>query len=230
MQMVFYKENVALGICNTALEAVLVNGTKVHKPYKGSLASQSYSKGVEITSYNVLTSTDDYLNVDTTRVVPIFVDQLDIDQNKWDTASIYAQDAMKALNNTIDQAILAEYSNAYSYISAQDLGGSGTGAATVNSSNIMKVFLAAGRQLDKYNRGDQNRFAIIGPRLKAEIIDSVAGRETGFGDTVGANGYIGNRFGFELYFSNNIPFSCAITTSSIPVDGETITVDGVVFT
>lgn len=134
------------------------------------------------------------------------------------------------MNNLIDQAVLAEYSNAYSYISAQDLGGSGTDAATVNSSNITSLFTVAGRQLNKYNRGQLNRFAIVGPRLLAEIVSTVAGRETSFGDQVGANGYVGSRFGFDIYMSNNVPFSCAITTSSIPVDGETITIDGVVFT
>ena len=230
MQATFFKNNVGLAICNTELRDVLVSGTRVHRPYTDSMIDQSYTKGTDISTFNDITATDEYLDVDTVRIVPFYVDDVDKLQNYYSVQDKKSTEAGKILNNRIDQAILAEYSNAYSYISAQDLGGSGTGAVTVNSSNIMKVFLAAGRQLDKYNRGDQNRFAVIGPRLKAEIIDSVAGRETGFGDTVGANGYIGNRFGFELYFSNNVPFSCAITTSQIPVDGETITIDGVVFT
>ena len=230
MQMTFYKENVALAICNTELRDVLTDGTRVHRPYRSSMRGQDYVKGTAITTFNDLTGTNEYLDVDTVKVVPFYVDDLDTLQNKWNTVSIYAQDAQKVLNNLIDQAVLAEYSNAYSYISAQDLGGSGTDAATVNSSNIMSLFTVAGRQLNKYNRGQLNRFAIVGPRLLAEIVSTVAGRETSFGDQVGANGYVGSRFGFDIYMSNNVPFSCAITTSSIPVDGETITIDGVVFT
>lgn len=230
MQETFFKENVALGICNTELRDVLVDGTRVHRPYRGSMKAQTYTKGTDITTFNDLTSTDEYLDVDTVKVVPFYVDTLDKIQNKWSAIDIFASDSQKILNNLIDQAVLAEYSNAYSYISAQDLGGSGTGNATINTSNVMNLFTVAARQLDKYNRGQQDRFAIIGPRLREILRQSAAGRETGFGDTVGANGYLGNRFGFELYFSNNVPFSCAITTSSIPVDGETITVDGVVFT
>lgn len=230
MQATYIKENVARALVNEDLRETLVNGTKVNKPYRSSLVAQTYTKGTTISTFNDLTGVNEYIEVDTAKVVPFYVDDIDADQNKWDMAAKYAVDAQRVLNNTIDQAILAEYSNAYSYISAQDLGGSGTGAATINTSNIDNLFLVAGRKLDKYNRGQMNRFAVIGPRL-AEILKSYVGaRETSFGDSVGQNGKIGTRFGFDIYVSNNIPFSATLTTSSIPVDGETITIDGVVFT
>jgi hypothetical protein len=84
--------------------------------------------------------------------------------------------------------------------------------------------------LNKYNRGLTERFAVIGPRLLQELQGTIAGRETGFGETVGANGRVGNRFGFELYLSNNIPFSTTVVTSGIPTDGQKFYVDGVTFT
>jgi hypothetical protein len=133
------------------------------------------------------------------------------------------------LNNLIDQKVLAEYSNAASFVSAQDLGGSGTGAIAITQSNVMSMFTTAGRKLDKYNRGQNDRFAVVGPTIKETLKLSVGGRETGFGDKIQANGLLGNIYGFEVYFSNNIPYTAVLTSSSIPVAGESITIDGVVF-
>lgn len=145
-------------------------------------------------------------------------------------AMISAQDAQKVLNNMIDQKIFSRYSDAYSAITAQDLGGSGTGAYAVGSSNVKNLFTVADRNLTKFNRTSGNRFAAIGPRLLEQLKLDVSYRETAFGDKVYENGLVGPRYGFDIYLTNNIPFSCTLTTSSIPVDGETITVDGVVFT
>ena len=230
MQETFFKENVALALTNAELRAVLVNGTKVHRPYRSGLKSQTLSKGVEISTFVDLTATDEYLEVNTAKVVPFIIDGMDEDENLYNTVDLYAKDAQRVLNNQIDQAVLAEYSNAYSFISAQDLGGSGTSAASVSKANVSDIFAIAGRNLDKYNRGQQERYAVVGPRLRETLRLSLAGKETGFGDKVGENGIIGSRFGFDLYFTNNIPFTATLTSSSIPVAAETVTVDGVVFT
>jgi len=145
-------------------------------------------------------------------------------------AAIYAKDAQQVLNNRIDQAVLAEYSNAYSFVSAQDLGGSGTGVASVSLANISNLFTVAGRKLDKYNRGQNKRFSVIGPRLREYLRLAVSGRETAFGDKIGSNGMIGGRFGFDIHYSNNVPFTAVITTNAIGVDAEYFYIDGVKFT
>lgn len=80
--MTFYKENVALAICNTELRDVLTDGTRVHRPYRSSMRGQDYVKGTAITTFNDLTGTNEYLDVDTVKVVPFYVDDLDTLQNK----------------------------------------------------------------------------------------------------------------------------------------------------
>ena len=160
------------------------------------------------------------------------VTKLDLDalQNKWDSASIYAGDAQRLLNNLIDQKVLSEYSNARSYISAGDLGGSGTGSATVNSANIANVFVIASRILQRADVSSMDQVAVIGPRFLETLRLSVAGRETGFGDTVSNNGVVSNRFGFQIVLSNNIPFTALLTEGGQPSNTEYIYVDGVKFT
>lgn len=230
MQGIFFKENVVLPLANTELRDVLTAGTVVHKPYRSYLADQAYSKGTDISTFNDLTATDDYLTVDTTRVVPFYVDDLDKLQNKWDAAAVFAQDAQKVLNNRIEQAVLAQYSNANGFISAQDLGGSGTGSIAISQANVPNLFAAAGRKLQAADVPSSNLVAIVGPRIMEQIKLYVGGRETGFGDTVSANGVVGSRFGFEIVQSNNVPFTAVVTLSNVPTDGNTITIDGVVFT
>jgi len=230
MQGVFHRENVAIGLANTELRDVLVSGTKVHRPYRSTLMAQNYTKGTDISTFNDLDSTDEYIEVDTAKVVPFYVDDLDRIQNKWDSAAIYAQDSQRLLNNILDQTVLGQYSNARSFISAGDLGGSGTGSATVTTANIANVFAVASRILQRSDIPSNEQVAVIGPRTLEILRVSVAGRETGFGDTVGDNGVVANRFGFRLVLSNNVPFTATLTESGQPADGEYIDIDGVRFT
>jgi len=231
MQESYLKENVGRStIANETLSSELVSGTRIHRPYRSPLKVQNYTKGTAISTFTDLSGTDEYLDIDTTKLIAMYVDDIDKLENKWDMAEKYSGDAGKLLNNTIDQALFAQYSNAYSYVSAGDLGGSGTGSYAVGTSNISNLFTVAGRKLDKFNRGIQNRFAIVGPRLKESLALSTGGRETGFGDKVEANGFVGPKYGFDVYLSNNVPFSCTVVTSGIPTDGQVFYVDGVTFT
>jgi len=229
MQNMYFKHNVARGFANEELRDVLVDGTRVHRPYRSIGRDVDYVKGTTISSWNDLAGEDEYLDVDVVKLVPSYVDDLDKLQNKWDIATKAAQDSQMVLNNRLDQAVLANYSSAASYISAQDLGGSGTGAATVNQSNISNVFTVADRNLNKFNRMGGGKFAAVGPRLLEQIKLASAGRETMFGEEVGMNGNVGRRFGFDLFLSNNIPFSTTVVTSGIPTAGQSFLVDGVSF-
>lgn len=230
MQPVFFKKNPVLAYANTELRDYLEMGTTVHKPYRSSLVAQTYTKGTDISTFNDLTGTDDSLAVDTCKVVPFYVDDIDRIQNKWDVAAQYAQDAQRVLNNLLEQKVLSNYSSANNYISAQDLGGSGTGSVAITQANIYNMFAVAQRVLEHADVDENSQIAVIGPRLLEILRLSIAGRETGFGDTVGDNGVVGNRFGFQIVKSNNVPFTAVITISNTPVDAGTVTIDGVVFT
>jgi len=230
MQEMYFKNNVARALCTEELRDVLVDGTRVHRPYRKIGRDVSYTKGTTITSWNDLGGTNEYLDVDTVRLVPSYVDDLDQLQNKWDVAALTASDSQMLLNNRIDQKVFSLYGNAGSYVSAQDLGGSGTGAVAINTSNISNLFTVSDRNLNKYNRVGGTKFAAIGPRLLEQIKLGVSSRETPFGDTVGANGMVGSRFGFDIHLTNNIPFSTTVVTSGILTDGQFFYVDGVKFT
>ena len=228
MQETFLKESVALGIANVELRADLKDGDTLHKPYGSYPRVQTYVKGTDI-SVKDISSTDDTLTVNTAKVASFYVDDIDRQQNKYDPIKEFATVAQRQLNNVLDQAVLAEYSNAGKTLSAADIGET-AGGIVLSTSNISSVFTAAGRVLNSKKRLGADRFSLVGPRMLEVLQNYVGGRETTFGEIVGENGAIASRFGFGLKLSNNLPFTATLTTSAAIADGETITINGVTFT
>jgi len=228
MQETFLKESVALGIANTELRADLKDGDTLHKPYGGYPRVQTYTSGSDITVKDI-SATDDYLSVGTTKVASFYVDNIDKMQNKYNTIVEFAKIAQGQLNNTLDQAVLANYSSAGKTLGGADIGET-AGAISMTAANTAAIFNAAGRTLNTFNRTSTDRFAMVGPRMLETIQNYVGGRETTFGDTVGDNGMIANRFGFGLKLTNNLPFTATFDMDTILVDTDTVTINGVTFT
>ena len=228
MQETFLKESVGLGVANVELRADLMEGDTLHKPYGSNPRVQTYVKGSDIKVKDV-SATDDTLTVSTAKVASFYVDDLDAVQNKYDAVKSFAAIAQKQLNNVLDQAIMAEYKNAGKTISGVDIGET-AGAIAMSSGNTSSIFTAAGRVLNTANRTGADRFALIGPRILEIVQNYVGGRETTFGDIVGDNGKIANRFGFGLRLSNNLPYTATLTTSAAIGNAETVTINGVTFT
>ena len=176
-------------------------------------------------------STNEQLTVDTAKVVPFYVDDIDKIQNKWDAVDNFAADGMRELNNILDQAVLAEYTNATSDVYNDDVGGSGaTTAIPLTTSNIQQLFTASGRKLNSLNMPVAGRFAVIGARTLELIQLYVGGKDTNMADVVGNNGRVMERFGFELFFSNNVPYTATWTPANNPTEADTVTIAGVTFT
>ncbi|MCK9598755.1 MAG: hypothetical protein M0R06_06945 [Sphaerochaeta sp.] len=194
------------------------------------MKGQTYSKGTDVTLQNV-SGTDEYLTVDTTKIVPFEVDAIDKVQNKWDMAMKFAGDAQRVLNNFLDQAVLSEVSNASSSVYDLDVGGSGaTTAIPLTVSNVPSVFTSAGMKLDALDMPQVGRFAVIGPHFLQTLRLQIQGKDTGAADMIAINGKVMDRFGFELFYSNNLPFSATWTPADNPTNGGYITVNGVLFT
>ena len=228
MQETFLKESVALGIANTELRADLKDGDTLHKPYGSYPRVQTYIKGTDITVKDI-SSTDDTLTVATAKVASFYVDDIDKIQNKYDTIKEFASIAQRQLNNTLDQAVFSEHSNAGTTISGASIG-EAAGGIVMTAANTANIFTAAGRTLNSKKRIGGDRFALIGPRMLETIQNYVGGRETVFGEVVSDNGRVANRFGFGLRLSNNLPYSATLTQSTIAIAADSLTINGVTFT
>jgi len=229
MQESFFKESTALGVVSADLRNELSIGDVLHQPYGSYARVQTYTKGTDITVKDI-SSTDDYLTVDTAKVASFYVDNIDKVQSKYEIISDFAQGAQRQLNNVIDQAVLAQYSNAGTTLDDGDLGGTDGNGIILTQSNTANIFTAEGRVLNNKKRLGGSRFAMVGPRMLEVIQNYVGARETGFGEQVSDNGMVGRRFGFDLILSNNLPWSATMTISVQPTDGDYLTINGVVFT
>lgn len=124
-------------------------------------------------------------------------------------------------------------------------GGTSGNALLVNSSNITDIPAIATEIFTGKNVAYNNniRFGklpfedyggmltwIVPPQVQTEIQKYLLSRGTPLGDQVVTNGYRG-RFGdFEVFASNNLPFTATLALSVNPTDGDTITIKGVVIT
>lgn len=229
MQTVFIKQNRAMAIANMDARASLDGIDTIRRPYRSHLTDQAYTKGTDITVQDV-SGTDESYTINTSRIVPFYIDRIDMIQNKYMTKDTFARDAMNVLSNRIDQAIFAEYSNANNTVDDGAIGGTSGTAISLSQSNVMDIFAASSRKLNDADINSENRFACISPRFLETMQLAISSRETMFGDKVGANGIVGQRFGFDVYVSNNMPYTATLTTSQQVSEGDTVTIAGVTFT
>jgi len=229
MQDVRYKDLVAMKIADVSMRKMLKSGDTIHKPYRSTLGGQAYTKGSDFTVQDI-SATDDTLVANIFRVAPFYIDDVDKVQNSFQTARDFATDVMDRLNRFVDADVLAEYANATSDIDDGDVGGTDGNAIQVSTSNINKIFTASARKLDKLNVSQKNRFAVISPSVLEVIRQYLAGKDTEFGEKVGANGYVGSRFGFDIHLSNNLAYTATWTPANNPTESDTVTINGVVFT
>lgn len=229
MQEKLEKDLVAMAIANTDLRSLLNDGDTIHKPFRSNLRAQDYTKGTAVTIDDV-TATDETLVVNTTKVVAFYVDDIDKIQNSYSTMAEFANDTQQDLNQIIDREVLAEYASADNDIDDGDIGGTAGNPAVITSSNVNQLFSAAGRKLTVANVGMASRFAVISPSVLEQVVLYTAGKDTSFGDEVLNNGFVGKRFGFEIYISNNLTNTATWTPVDNPTDTDTITIAGVTFT
>jgi len=228
MQVVRHKENVAVGLCNVKYGNFQPHD-KWHKPYRSFPTAQDYTRGTDV-SIPAQTVTDESGDIDQIKVAPFYIDLLDEILNPYDFAAKQASDCVRLLDNIIDQKLLAEYSNADDNVDNGDLGGTAGDYAALTTTNIDQFFTAAQRKLDDVSVPVGQRFAVVGSRTLELLRLYIAGKDTSFGDEVGMNGFIGRRFGFNVFYSNNIPWTGTLSMATNPTEGDTVVIKGITAT
>lgn len=232
MQVTNYRKAVYRAIVSMEEQETLTKGNTVHRPYRSTLYPRTYTRGTAVTIRD-LTDTDETLTVDISQVVPFYIDDLDAIQHNYKVLNEYADDASEVLTNFIDGDILGEYASATSKVDDVEINGGTAGLGfTLTTANILSVFTQAKKKLQKQNiRGGLTElFSVISPEFESVLMTFLANRETALGDSTGTNGHIGTYMGFDLYVSNGLAFSARLVTTTIFVAGDTITINGVVWT
>ena len=223
MQRKHFKNDVFRAIASFREEAVLKKGDTVNRPYRSKIVTQTYTRGTAFTVQD-LTDTNEQLLVQTSKIAPFYVDDLDELQHDYALAATYAEDAAVALGNFIDGDFLGEYDQTNLKVEDDDMTVGGTDAVgfTLNTGNIQKMFAVAKKKL-KRKAVSSGLFAVISPDTEQVLLEYLAGKETQLGDSTGMNGHIGKYYGFDLYVSNSLGWSASLAMPTIPTDGDTIT-------
>lgn len=140
-----------------------------------------------------------------------------------------AQDGQRALNNILDQYVnnLGK-TYASQYIDAGNVGGTVGSNISLTVSNIDMVATAFDTKLNSLDISQANRFIMVGPRTKAVLNQYLGGKETPMGDIIGQNGKMPDRFGFQLFYSNNNYYTATLAMATNPTATDTVTINGAV--
>jgi hypothetical protein len=225
VQVLLKNTLVGAAIANTEERAGLTYGYRTHRPYTGDVYAVTYSKGTAPT-FQDMSATDEYLDVDQAKIIPMYLDDIDKVQNKYQTLDIYSLRMAYQMRNQIDQKVLSEVSNAA-------LGNST--ALTLDTTNVFKAFSNA--KADLFNNGVEDTkpwYAVIDGDTVSVIEQTLGFNGFKVSDDTLVNGYglknyLGQWQGLDMYKSQNLPTTLNIVFSDDPTTTHTLIINGVSF-
>ena len=233
-QRLLKKKLIAREIANMEEQALLRDGDMVHRPYYSDVVVNNYSKGVDVTVQDV-SATDEYLVVNKSKEATVYIDEIDVKQNKYDAANKYIDRMTYALRKDIDGAFLQEVLNAEYTMSDGDLGGTPGNPVTVSVANVFSLFTYTEAKMNANDIEDTKPwFFVITPEVKAAIqqtnlVNWFNQADAALRGTLKGMGYLGTWGNFNIFVSNNVAHSNEVTVSSLAA-ADTLTINGVTIT
>ena len=245
-QVTHHKIPVYPAFTDFRLAAGLQKGDTVHRQYRNTLRAFTMA-GDGGYQRQAITDTDESLVINQEKEASFYIKKLDEIQNHLTVRAKHAYDASVALFNRVDGDVLGEYDQFSLTLDDGDLGGTDGNGITVTKTNVRSLFSHAQRLLKRNNimLDSASRFtgfraedamangrgvAVVSPDVKQLLLDSLEGKDTSLGDTVGINGHVGRYFSFDLFESNAVGWSGVLTLGTQPIDGDTVVINGVTLT
>ena len=233
-QRLLKKKLIAREIASMEEQAILRDGDMVHRPYYSDVVVNNYTKGVDVTVQDV-SATDEYLVVNKSKEATVYIDEIDVKQNKYDAANKYIDRMTYALKKDIDGAFLQEVLNAEYTMTDGDMGGTPGNPVTVSVANAFKLFTLTEAKMNANDIEDTKPwFFVITPDVKANIqqtnlVNWFQQADAALRGTLKGMGYLGTWGNFNIFVSNNVAHSNEVTVSSLAA-ADTLTVNGVTIT
>ena len=233
-QRLLKKKLIAREIASMEEQATLRDGDMVHRPYYSDVVVNNYTKGVDVTVQDVA-ATDEYLVVNKSKEATVYIDEIDVKQNKYDAANKYIDRMTYALRKDIDGAFLQEVLNAEYTMDDGDMGGTPGNPVTVSVANAFKLFTLTEAKMNANDIEDTKAwFFVITPDVKAAIqqtnlVNGFQQADAALRGTLKGMGYLGTWGNFNIFVSNNVAHSNEVTVSSLAA-ADTLTINGVTIT
>ena len=233
-QRLLKKKLIAREIASMEEQAILRDGDMVHRPYYSDVVVNNYTKGVDVTVQDVA-ATDEYLVVNKSKEATVYIDEIDVKQNKYDAANKYIDRMTYALRKDIDGAFLQEVLNAEYTMDDGDMGGTPGNPVTVSVANAFKLFTLTEAKMNANDIEDTKAwFFVITPDVKAAIqqtnlVNGFQQADAALRGTLKGMGYLGTWGNFNIFVSNNVAHSNEVTMSSVAA-ADTLTINGATIT
>lgn len=131
-----------------------------------------------------------------------------------------------------DGRVLAEVVNATRAFDTGDLttlSSNGT-PITLNSTTVPQLVTRAPAKLQANNQMLTNLCMVVDSYAASDMSQFLLGKNIDLAGAVYANGYTGSVSNAEVYVSENLTGEAVLSMATQPTDGDTVTIDGVVFT
>ena len=233
-QRLLKRKLIAREIASMEEQAVLRDGDMVHRPYYSDVVVNNYTKGTDVTVQDV-SATDEYLVVNKSKEATVYIDEIDVKQNKYDAANKYIDRMTYALKKDIDWAFLQEVLNAQYSMTDGDMGGTPGNPITVSVSNAFSLFTKTEAKMNANDIEDTKAwFFLITPDVKAAIqqtnlVNGFNQADAALRGTLKGVGYLGTWGNFNLFVSNNVAHTNKVTVSSLAAN-DTLTINGATIT
>ena len=233
-QRLLKRKLIAREIANMEEQAILRDGDMVHRPYYSDVVVNNYTKGTDVTVQDV-SATDEYLVVNKSKEATVYIDEIDVKQNKYDAANKYIDRMTYALKKDIDWAFLQEVLNAEYSIDDGDMWGTAGNPVTVTVANAFSLFTYTEAKMNANDIEDTKPwFFVITPAVKAAIqqtnlVNWFNQADAALRGTLKGVGYLGTWGNFNLFVSNNVAHTNKVKMSSVAA-ADTLTINGVTIT
>ncbi len=238
-QITHYKVPAYKAIADESIKPSLEKGQVYHRTYDSDFVVENMG-GDGGYNNQAWTDSDETITINFTKDVSFYIKKLDKFQAQL---PLQVRKARKAMNNLFLQldgdVFGAAYQGAGSVVDDGSLGGTAGNGITINVGNIMAVASAAEMALRLANviydptavfsgdfrvdRAMTMPVAVISAQFYNILLQFLGGKTTVLGDNVSNSGYVGKYFGFNLYVSNNLPWTGQLVLATNPTAGDTFT-------
>ena len=197
------KAHVATNLVNRNYEGVIANqGDTVHINSIGAVTVKDYAKNTNIADPEVLTTSDQTLDIDQAKYFNFQVDDVDKAQISGEIIDTAMGRSAYALADVSDAFLLKTIANGAA--SANKIGAKATLTA-LTASNVYENIVKMRTLLDKANVPTTGRTIVVPPEVYALLLmdDRFAKSGSDSGQNALLNGMVGRVAGFDVFMSNN---------------------------
>ena len=246
-EIVHYKTPSYKAIADESFQEKLKKGTILHRTYDSDFVVENMG-GDGGYNNQAWSDNDETITINFVKDVSFYISDLNEFQANL---PIQVHKARKAMNNLflqMDSDVLgAAFAGAGSVVDDGVLGGTAGNGISASVGNVQAIFSACEQALRlanviydptatfsgdfKLDKSNVMPVAIVSAQLYNILLQFLGGKTTILGDNVSNSGYTGKYFGFNLFVSNNLPWTGNLVLATNPTAGDTFTLlNGVVNT